>query len=105
MGLAWSGCKTLVPGKTWEAPLGSGLYVLADNSPQENICIGQSGKCADRLLSHSRKSLDGKKLDFSFHGVEKTILPYQLKELENDLIRNFFENFRKAPEFQYRNST
>jgi len=52
-------------------------------------------KCADRLLSHSRKFWYGKDLEFSFHAVERTIFPHQLKELENDLIGNFF---RAIPE-------
>ena len=52
-------------------------------------------KCADRLLSHRRKFWDGKDLEFSFYSVERTIFPHQLKELENDLIGNFF---RAIPE-------
>jgi hypothetical protein len=35
--------------------------------------------------------------------VEKPVLPHQLKERENDLIGHFFELYRKAPEYQFRN--
>jgi len=54
--------------------------------------------------SNSKKSWDGKALLFSFYSVEKTVLPHHLKELENDLIGNYFEHYRKAPEYQFRNS-
>ena len=104
MGLSWSGREKLAPGKTRIVSAGPGLYVLTDAGSQEIIYIGQSGNCANRLLDHSRKSWDGKELEFSFHSVEKTILPHQLRELENDLIGNFFELYRKAPEYQFRNS-
>ncbi len=103
MGLSWSNGETLAPEKTHLAPAGPGLYILIDAGSQEIVYIGQSANCANRLLDHSRKSWDGKELHFSFYGVEKTILPHQLKELENDLIGNFFEQYRKAPEYQFRN--
>jgi hypothetical protein len=56
------------------------------------------------LLDHAKKSWDGKELQFSFHSVKRTVLPHQLKERENDLIGNYFEQNRKAPEYQFRNS-
>ena len=76
MGLSWSNSEPLAPEKTSLAPAGPGLYVLIDPGSQEVIYIGQSGNCADRLLDHSRKSWDGKELAFSFHGVEKPVLPH-----------------------------
>jgi excinuclease UvrABC nuclease subunit len=105
MGLSWRGCETLVPEKTRDTPADPGLYVLIDSGSQEIIYIGQSGNCANRLLDHSRKSWDEKNLQFSFHDLEKEILPHQQKELENDLIGNYFEMYRKAPEYQFGNST
>jgi hypothetical protein len=104
MGLLWSGFETLVPAKTLSAPAGPCLYLLGDACSQEIIYIGQSGNGADRLLAHSRKVWDGKELQFSFHGVERAVLPHQLKERENDLIGNYFEHYRKAPEYQFRNN-
>lgn len=105
MGLSWSGFDMLVPEKIRTVPAGPGLYLLADPGSQEIVYIGQSGNCAKRLLDHSGKSWDAKDLQFSFHGVEETVLPHQLRELENDLIGNFFEQFRRASEYQFRNST
>jgi len=95
----------LAPEKTITAPAGPGLYLLSDAGSQEICYIGQSGNCAKRLLDHAKKSWDGKELQFSFHGVERTVLPHQLKERENDLMGNYFEQNRKAPEYQFRNST
>ena len=104
MGLAWSGPEKLAPEKTLTAPAGPGLYILTDSGSQEIISIGQSGNCANRLSDLSKKSWDEKELQFSFHSVEKTVLPHQLRELENDLIGHYFEQNRKAPEYQFRNS-
>ena len=47
--------------------------------------------------------LDEKDLLFSSHIMEKAVLPHNLKELENDLIGNYFEHYRKAPKFQFGN--
>jgi hypothetical protein len=104
MGLSWSDVDLLVPEKIREVPADPGLYLLSDPDSQEIVYIGQSGNCAKRLLDHSRKSWDGRKLQFSFHGVKKTVFPHQLKELENDLIGNFFEQSLRAPEYQFTNS-
>ena len=91
MGLTWSGFERLVPEKIRDVPAGPGLYILRESGSQEILSIGQSGMCANRLVDHTRKSWDGKELQFSFYCVENTILPHQLRELENDLIGNYFE--------------
>jgi hypothetical protein len=49
------------------------------------------------------KFLDEKDLLFSSYIIEKAVLPHNLKELENDLIGNYFERYRKAPKFQFGN--
>jgi len=104
MGLSWSGFDMMVPEKTLTAPQGPGLFVLIDAGSQEICYIGQSGNCAKRLLDHAKKSWDEKDLRFSCHLLERPVLPHQLKEMENDLIGNYFEHYRKAPEYQFRNS-
>ncbi|MDO8873915.1 MAG: hypothetical protein Q7V05_14470 [Methanoregula sp.] len=80
MGLLWSGYEMFAPEKTITAPAGTGPYLLGDAGSQEICYIGQSGNCVKRLLYHANKSWDGKELQFSFHGVEKTVLPHQFKE-------------------------
>ena len=42
------------------------------------------------------KLLDGKDLLFSSTIEEKPLLPHNLKELENDLIGNYFEQHRNT---------
>lgn len=103
MGLAWSSPEALAPGTFPHAPAGPGLYILTDAGSQEIVYIGQSAHCARRLEEHAGKFPDEKELRFSFHGLENTVLPHQLRERENDLIGNYYEQYRKAPEFQFRN--
>jgi hypothetical protein len=103
MGLVWSGHAVLTEETVKNAPAGPGLYILIDAGSQEIIYIGQSGNSANRLLDHSRKSWGEKELQFSFHSIEKAVLPHQVREMENDLMGNYFEQYRKAPEYQFRN--
>ena len=46
---------------------------------------------------------DEKDMLVSYYIGEKPLLPHNLKEWENDLIGNYFEVFRKAPEYQFGN--
>jgi hypothetical protein len=104
MGLAWSGIRPL-DGETIETiPPGAGLYFLFERDTRDLVYIGQSADCAKRLRSHAIKFLDGKDLLFSFYIEQKPLLAHNLKELENDLIGNYFEAYRKVPEYQFGNS-
>ena len=104
MGLEWTEWKPLAAEDTREVAAGAGLYLLADAGSQEIVYIGQSADVAKRLLDQSRKTGEGKSLQFSYQIIGLLVLPHHLKELENDLMGNYFENYRKAPEFQFRNS-
>jgi hypothetical protein len=84
-------------------PPGAGLYFLTDVGSQEIIYIGQSNNCQNRLLDHSRKSWVEKDVFLSYFILEKPVPAHNLKELENDLIGNYFEVYRKAPGYQFRN--
>jgi hypothetical protein len=104
MGLVWSGIRPL-DGETINlVPPGAGLYLLFEHYTGELVSIGQSADCAQRLRSHAMKFLDEKDLLFSSCIIEKAVLPHNLKELENDLIGNYFELCRKAPKYQFGNS-
>jgi hypothetical protein len=105
MGLTWSERKTLSSDNIIVVASGPGLYLLFDANNGEIIYIGQSGNCPKRLLDHSRKSWEGRDLQFSCHVDQTLVLAHNLKELENDLIGNYFELNRKAPEYQLGNST
>jgi hypothetical protein len=104
MGLEWTDREPLAAENARAVPTGAGLYLLADAGSQEIVYIGQSADVAKRLLDHSRKTGDDRSLQFSYQIIGQLVLPHHLKELENDLIGNYFENFRKAPEYQFRNS-
>jgi hypothetical protein len=104
MGLAWSMGNQLAQENIRLVPKGSGIYVLLDPTTEEIVYIGE-GHCKNRLRSHSKKKWEGKKLVFMYCMLEKTILPHQLHELENDLIGNFFECYQRAPVFQFENSS
>jgi len=78
----------------------AGLYLLFERDTGDIVYIGQSADCAKRLRSHAMKFLDGNDLMFSWYSSEKPLLPHHLKEWENDLIGNYFDVYRRAPEYQ-----
>jgi hypothetical protein len=104
MGLTWSGIRPLDGENVGIVPSVAGLYLLLERDTGDLIYIGQSADCAKRLKSHAMKFLDEKNLLFSFYIVEKPVPPHNLKELENDLIGNYFELYRKAPKYQFGNN-
>jgi hypothetical protein len=104
MGLEWTAWMPLAVENVHEIPAGAGLYLLADAGSHEIVYIGQSADVAKRLLDQSRKTWDERSLQFSLRIIGQSVLPHHLRERENDLIGNFFEQCRKAPEFQFRNS-
>ena len=104
MGLEWTDREPLAAENVQAVAAGAGLYLLADTGSQEIVYIGQSADVAKRLLDHSRKTWEGRTLQFSYQIIGQSVLPHNLRELETDLIGNFFEQFRKAPEFQFRNT-
>jgi len=104
MGLEWTDLVPLASENIRKVAPGAGLYLLADAGSQEIVYIGQSADVTKRLLDHSRKAWEGRSLQFSYQIIGQSVVPHHLKELENDLIGNFFEHFRKAPAFQFGNS-
>jgi hypothetical protein len=102
MGLEWTVAQPLNREKIQGVASGAGLYLLSDAGPGEILFIGQSADLSQRLLDHSRKDWAGHELQFSYQIIGEKVIPHHLKELENDLIGNFFEHNRKAPEFQFR---
>lgn len=105
MGLEWTDREPVAAENAREVLAGAGLYLLADAGSHEIVYIDQSADVAKSLLDHSRKTWDDRSLQFSYQIIGLSVLPHHLRELENDLIGNYFENFRKAPEYQFRNTT
>ena len=104
MGLEWTDREPLTADNAQGVPAGAGLYLLNDAGSHEIVYIGQSADVAKRLHDHSRKTGDDRSLAFSYQIIGQSVLPHNLRELANDLIGNYFGQFRKAPEFQFRNS-
>ena len=102
MGLEWTDWQPLDEEMAKEVAAGAGLYLLADAGSHDIVYIGQSEEVMNRLIDLTKKSWDGRALLFSYQIIGQAVLPHHLKELENDLIGNYYDNFRKAPEFQYR---
>ncbi len=103
MSLAWSKKEQLNKENIKKIPKTNGLYLLFEENSEDILYIGQSTNCSNRLAEHSRKILNEKKLYFSLVIFKKTLLPYNLLELENDLIGNYFQTYQTTPLFQFGN--
>jgi len=101
MGLMWSEPENLILDNIQKVPNDSGLYFLIDSPSSQIIYIGESDDCQKRLRQHRRKAWGDRRVQFSYHCIPQLVLPHNFHELENDLIGNYFENYRKSPEFQF----
>lgn len=104
MGLAWSPITDFTEAAARAVPPGPGLFIISDAGTGEILAIGHAMDSADRLAEYRRKDGDGHTLRFSHHGIAGPVLPHNLRELETDLVGNYFACNRKAPEFQFRAS-
>ncbi|PKG32308.1 hypothetical protein [Methanoregula sp.] len=104
MGLEWTEQKSLIPEHAGKVSEGAGLYLLADAGTQDILYIGQSADIAKRLPGLCGKDWQGHEVQFSYQIVGQNVLPHNLKELEADLLGNYYENFRKMPVFQFQKS-
>jgi hypothetical protein len=101
MGLPWSGRRPLDGETISTVPDDAGFYLLFERDSHNLVYIGQSEDCAERLRSHAMKLLAEKDMLVSYAIEEKPLLPHNLRELENDLIGNYFEVYRKVPDHQF----
>jgi hypothetical protein len=102
MGLSWSSPVPLAGEPAGSIPHAPGLWLLLD--AEEVLLIGQSADCAGRIPDLYRNFAEGCSLQCSYHIPEQPFLPHQLKEMETDLIGNYFEHYRKSPELQFRST-
>jgi hypothetical protein len=91
MGLEWSAWKSLTEENIRNVGNGAGLFLIADAGTGEILYIGQAPVLARRLEELSKKNWEGRTVQFSCQMLGETVLPHNLRELENDLIGNFFE--------------
>jgi hypothetical protein len=100
MGLSWSLATPLADAPAGSVPHAPGLWILLDNG--ECVLIGQSADCAARLPDLHLNYGSDRTLQYSYYIPEPSLVPHQLKEMEIDLIGNYFDHYRKVPEFQFR---
>jgi hypothetical protein len=103
MGLPWSAPAPLDAEQLKGVPEGQGFYLLLDG--KEVILIGRAGNLSSQLAGQAERGWEGMAIAFSFHAIGEPLLPHQLRELENDLVGNFYEQYRKPPVFQFRVSS
>lgn len=104
MGLEWTPLLPLNDENIRAVEPGAGLYLLTDAASQEVLYIGQAADVAQRLQGHTGKDSGERELRFSYQILGQKVLPHNLLELATDLIGNFYEQNRKAPELQFRSS-
>ncbi|NMB80173.1 MAG: hypothetical protein GYA23_13875 [Methanomicrobiales archaeon] len=104
MGLEWPEWQSLTADAARNVPPGAGLYLLADAATREIVYIGHAAAVAARLMEHQKKAWDDRELVFSYQITGPVAIPHTLRELETDLIGSFYEQNKKAPEYQYRSS-
>jgi hypothetical protein len=103
MGLEWTAPLPLNAENTGKVGSGAGLFLLMEATTGEVLYIGQSDDVAKRLMAESRKEREGYTLQFSYQILGQKVLPHNLRELECDLIGNFYELNKRAPELRFRN--
>jgi len=104
MGLEWTEQTPLSPEHARNVGEGAGLFLLADAGRQDILYIGQSADIAGRLAGLCGKDWQGHEVEFSYQIIGQNVLPHNLKELEADLLGNYYENFRRMPAFQFQKS-
>jgi len=94
MGLEWSPIKSLTIRDN--VPNYSGLYKIFNE--KNVVYIGETEFLFNRLGSHNRRFQEH---TYSFSPLDPIILSYQRHELENDLIGNYYQIFKIAPDRQF----
>jgi|GEM_PF-624938 len=101
MGLEWTDPVILTGENIAKVGPGAGLFLLLEATTAEVLYIGQSDDLAGRLAVESRKERDGHTLQFSYQILGRKVLPHNLRELECDLIGNFYELNKRAPQLRF----
>ncbi|MEZ2661650.1 GIY-YIG nuclease family protein [Aneurinibacillus aneurinilyticus] len=103
MGLVWSELQPLLTTKQVIAEK-KGIYKILDAITGELLYVGESQNLRQRIPNHKRKPWGHYEPVFSYVIQLDDILPYQLKELENDLIGAWYLITGKGPVFQFLSS-
>ncbi|RXE56547.1 hypothetical protein ABH15_07465 [Methanoculleus taiwanensis] len=101
MTLSWTDPRVFDDQKTANVPAKPGVYKILDAATGELCYIGQTKTMRSRLATHGQKSWEGREVAFAYCLQPGTVLPHQLKELENDLIAAFYAATKTVPRFQF----
>jgi hypothetical protein len=100
LGESWTQPAPLTSRVVSQLPTSPGLYQIQDLDTGEVLYIGETRNLRQRLLEHLRRAW-GDPPCF-VHSVQvSSVLPHQLKEMENDLIGALYEQSGAAPRFQF----
>jgi hypothetical protein len=101
MALAWSGPLALSAAAATALPSSPGLYKLLDHVDGAVVYVGETSGLRSRLLQHARVLGQSFRVGFSVVSDAGLTLEYQRHELENDLIGDFYRQFRTSPRLQF----
>lgn len=104
MELEWTEFTRLSEENIQKIPAGAGLFLLADARSGNIVGIAQSVDIAGRLAGYTRNDGNERELNFSYQIIGTSVIPHHLRELEADLLGNFYEIYRKVPELEFRNT-
>jgi len=100
LGESWKQPAPLSPESVAELHRSPGLYEILDTDTEEVLYIGETINLRQRLGTHLRREW-GCKPAFAYSIQTSSILPHQLKELENDLVGALYQQSGAAPRFQF----
>ena len=103
MNLEWSEMFQLNIHLLKNIPDSPGLYKIIDFDEESLVYLGQSINLKKRLQQHAKKGWDDRIVSFSYYVPDRYLLPHQLKEIENDLIGDYFSRFKTVPKYQFLN--
>jgi len=98
--IGWNTPEALSPEAIADTPASPGVYRILDMAAGETVYIGESRNLKDRLRSHQKRQWHCP-AGFSYLAQPTSILPHQLKEMENDLIGRHFGHSGTPPRFQF----
>src|SRR5262245_36106971 len=101
MHLPWSESQNLNRQHVTSITTGPGIYKLIDSTTNSVIYVGESGNLRSRLSQHSGRLLASGDVAFSTVHNEGLTASYQRHELENDLLGDFYSQYRTARRLQF----
>jgi len=99
MGRCWSARQELVPATAESMHPGPGVFIISASGSQESLLIGQAADCAARLREFCSDCPD--RMQVFLSPAPGPVPAHVLKEQANDLLGNYFSQFRRVPAWQF----